>query len=387
MVVTADRIPGILGTHTGMVNRLSADALSRQPLQRLSDGLRSIPGLIVLNAGTMGDQPRLVIRGFYGGGETDYAAVLMDGVPLTSLATGVANWDIIPIVAVRAIEVMPGSSSALYGDAALGGVINIITSAQVEAPARWLLTAGQYGTVDGSGAWSGLRGERRASAFGGYRRSEGFRAHERGEVTSVGGSADVYRSTRGALSLSVLHHGRESDDPGPLPDALLETSPRASVPFFRFDQGADQLRRISLRGSARINDLSSVSGYLTGESQSADLIRTVQLAPDFSDTRSRRTIARRLMSSAQVATELARMPWPQRLVLGTDISIGDLRSEYRPLLMGNAADYAAPGVSAGDVDASGRGGRDAVAVFAHWENRGLVETSARRRRTNGLDAR
>jgi vitamin B12 transporter len=115
VVVTADRVPGILGTHTGMVNRLSADALSRQPLQRLTDGLRSIPGLIVLNAGTMGDQPRLIIRGFYGGGETDYAAVLMDGVPLTSLATGLANWDIIPIVAVRAIEVIPGSSSALYG--------------------------------------------------------------------------------------------------------------------------------------------------------------------------------------------------------------------------------------------------------------------------------
>jgi outer membrane receptor protein involved in Fe transport len=369
VVVTADRIPGILGTHTGMVSRLSADALSRQPLQRLTDGLRSIPGLIVLNAGTMGDQPRLVIRGFYGGGETDYAAVLMDGVPLTSLATGAANWDIIPIVAVRAIEVIPGSSSALYGDAALGGVINIITNAQVRSPARWLLTTGQYGTLDGSGAWSGSRGERQVSAFGGYRRSDGFRAHERGEVTSVGGSADLYRTTRGALSLSVLHHGRESDDPGPLPDALLETSPRASVPFFRFDESADQLRRISLRGSARISEMSSLSGYMTGESQSADLIRTVQLAPDFSDTRSRRTIARRLMSSAQVATELTQMPWPQRLVLGTDISIGDLRSEYRPLLMGNAADYAVPGVSAGDVDAGGRGGRDAVAAFAHWENR------------------
>ena len=139
VVVTADRVPGVLGTHTGMVNRLSGDALSRMPLQRLTDGLRSIPGLIVLNGGSMGDQPRLLIRGFYGGGETDYAAVLMDGVPLTSLSAGLANWDIIPIVAVRAIEVMPGSSSALYGDAALGGVINIITTSQIQSPARWPL--------------------------------------------------------------------------------------------------------------------------------------------------------------------------------------------------------------------------------------------------------
>jgi outer membrane receptor protein involved in Fe transport len=368
VVVTADRIPGVLGTRTGMVNRLSADALSRQPLQRLTDGLRSVPGLIVINAGSMGDQPRLLMRGFYGGGETDYAAVLMNGVPLTTLSTGLANWDVVPLAAVRAIEIVRGSSSALYGDAAVGGVINIITNAEGTSPARWLLTAGEYGTVDGSGAWSGSRGERQASVFGGYRRSDGFRAHEHGDAISVGGTADLFHSDCGALSLSLLHHSREFDDPGPLPDGLLESSPRASVPFFRFDQTAEQLRRASLRGSARINDLTSFSGYLTDEDQSADIVRTLQLAPDFGDTRSRRTVARRWMSSAQVTTELPNAPWPQRFMLGTDLSIGNLNSEYRPLLMGSVADYAVPDVTAGDVDVSGRGGRDAAAVFAHWEN-------------------
>jgi len=375
VVVTADRVPAILGTNTGMVNRLSGDALSRMPLQRLTDGLRSIPGLIVLNAGSMGDQPRLLIRGFYGGGETDYAAVLMDGVPLTSLSAGLANWDIIPVVAVRAIEVMPGSSSALYGEGALGGVINIITSSQIQSPARWLLTTGQYGTVDGSGAWSGSQGERQASVFGGYRRSDGFRAHEHGGLNSIGGSADLYRSERGALSLSVLDHGRKFDDPGPLTDSLLQTSPRASLPFYRFDQTAEQLRRVSLHGSARINDLSSFSGSVTGESLSGDVVRTLQLSPDFADTHSRRTVARRLISSAQVSTDLPSTPWPQRLLFGTDISIGDLSSEYRPLVTGDVSAYAVPGVTAGDVDASGRGGRDAAAAFVHWEN--LVTTRLR----------
>ena len=368
VVVTADRIPGILGTRTGMVNRLSADALSRQPLQRLTDGLRSVPGLIVLNGGSMGDQPRLLMRGFYGGGETDYAAVLMDGVPLTTLATGLANWDVVPLAAVRAIEVVRGSSSSLYGDAAVGGVINIITSASAASPVRWLLTGGEYGTVDGSGAWSGSQGDRQASLFGGYRRSDGFRAHEHDDATSIGGSADLYHSSRGELSLSLLYHGRKFDDPGPLPDALLDTAPRASVPFFRFDQTDEQLRRVSLRGSARINDLSTLSGYVTGEDQSADIVRTLQLAPDFGDTRSRTIAARRLMSSAQVTTELPSAPWPQRFVLGTDMSIGNLSSEYRPLLNGTEADYAASTASAGDVDVSGKGGRDAVAAFAHWEN-------------------
>ncbi|MGZ3467947.1 MAG: TonB-dependent receptor, partial [Gemmatimonadaceae bacterium] len=46
----------------------------------------------------------------------------------------------------------------------------------------------------------------------------------------------------------------------------------------------------------------------------------------------------------------------------------DLSSEYRPLVTGDVSAYAAPGITVGDVDASGRGGRDAAAAFIHWEN-------------------
>jgi hypothetical protein len=102
----------------------------------------------------------------------------------------------------------------------------------------------------------------------------------------------------------------------------------------------------------RINDLSSFSGNVTGESLSGDVVRTLQLSPDFADTHARRTVARRLISSAQISTDLPSMPWPQRLLLGTDISIGDLSSEYRPLVTGDVSAYAAPGITAGDVDAS-----------------------------------
>ncbi len=368
VVVTADRVPGNLGTQTALVTRIPSEELLRHPVQHLTDGLRSVPGLIVLNAGAMGEQPRLVIRGFYGGGETDYAAVLMDGVPLTNLAAGLANWDVIPITAIRAIEVVRGSSSALYGDAAVGGVINILTNADIASPARWRLAAGNYGTVDGSGAWSGSHGARLASIFGGYRRSTGFREHELGDATSMGGSVDLYRSARGVLSLSALDHVRRYDDPGPVPDSLLEDSPRTSLPFFRFDQNAEQLRRLSVHGSAQVGEASIVSGYLTGESVSADLIRTLQLSPDFSDSQSRASRARRVIASAQLSSDLTQTPWPQRVVVGTDISLGTLNSAYRPLVMGDETAYANPVAAAGDIDASGFGKRDAFAAFANWEN-------------------
>jgi outer membrane receptor protein involved in Fe transport len=369
VVVTADRLPGIMGTQTAMVNRLPAELLRRQPIQRLSDGLQSVPGLIVLNAGAMGEQPRLLMRGFYGGGETEYAAVLLDGVPLGTLSSGVVNWDLVPLSAVHAVEVVRGSSSALYGDAAVGGVINIQTLAATQTPLRWQLAAGGYGTVDGNAAWTGSLGSRRSSVFGGKRKSDGYRAHERRDALTLGGTIDLYRSTHRSLALSTLYHERDYDDPGPLHEGLIGTAPRTSLPFFRFDHGAETLRRVSISGFATLGAASRLSGYLTGEGASADLTRTLQLAPDFADTRARATDARRLLGSIQLESGWTRGPWPQRLVFGTDLSFGRLDSEYRPLLMGGAGEYGTPNAVAGDVEADGRGTREAAALFGHWEHR------------------
>src|SRR5688572_3715869 len=177
VVVTADRVSGILGTQTAITSRISAETLHAQPIQRVSESLQNIPGVIVIPAGGMGEQPRLIMRGFYGGGETEYAAVLLDGVPLGALSSGVVNWDIIPLSAVRAIEVVRGPASALYGDAAVGGVIDIQTAGSA-LPARWRIAAGNYGVVDANAAWSGNLGTRSTSLYGGRKHSTGYRAHE-----------------------------------------------------------------------------------------------------------------------------------------------------------------------------------------------------------------
>src|SRR5687767_2091590 len=241
VIVTADRVSGILGTQTAMASRLSAEALQTQPIQRVSESLQNIPGLIVIPTGGMGEQPRLIMRGFYGGGETEYAAVLLDGVPLGALSSGVVNWDIIPLSAVRAIEVVRGPSSALYGDAAVGGVINIQTAGE-PGPTRWRIAAGNYGTVDGNAAWSGEIGARSASLFGGRRHSSGYRAHEGGDASTLGGSIDFHRSSSALFRLSGLYHDTDYDDPGPLPEILLADSRRTSLPFFRFDERAERMR-------------------------------------------------------------------------------------------------------------------------------------------------
>lgn len=52
---------------------------------------------------------------------------LLDGFPLLSGDQGDIKFDVIPIFNVERIEIVKGAGSALYGSAALGGVINVVT--------------------------------------------------------------------------------------------------------------------------------------------------------------------------------------------------------------------------------------------------------------------
>ncbi|MCX5806012.1 MAG: TonB-dependent receptor plug domain-containing protein [Proteobacteria bacterium] len=67
--------------------------------------------------------PRVEIRGF----KTRNILVLMDGVPMNSALDGQFDPSIIPVDSISKIKVIAGASSVLYGQGALGGVIDIIS--------------------------------------------------------------------------------------------------------------------------------------------------------------------------------------------------------------------------------------------------------------------
>ncbi|MEL7529759.1 MAG: TonB-dependent receptor plug domain-containing protein [Bacteroidota bacterium] len=54
--------------------------------------------------------------------------VTLDGLPLLTGDAGTASLGLIPVDNIAQIEVLKGASSVLYGSAALGGVINVITA-------------------------------------------------------------------------------------------------------------------------------------------------------------------------------------------------------------------------------------------------------------------
>jgi len=369
VVVTADRRSAPLASSAAAVTRLTAADLQRLPVSTVAGALELVPGMVVLHSDALGEAPRLAIRGFYGGGETEYVTVLLDGVPLTGLATGQVNWDLVPLAALDAIEIVRGGSSAAYGDAAVGGVVNLITRrAPGQRPREaWRIEGGELGTLRAGAALGGDVGGRAASVFGDLRRSDGYRAHERHRSGTIGGSLELLHSGRGSLSVSALEHQRRFDDPGPLTDAELSASRTAASPLFRFDDTEERVHRLTLDGSARAWTSSRVSGYLAAERTTTDALRTQPLSADFADAQARELGVSRLIGSVQLETSGALAGIANRLVVGADMSLGRLLSTWQPVATGDSSAFAGASGTRGDVTARGRGRREGVAAFANWE--------------------
>ncbi len=113
----------------GMVTILRGDDLAQRGARTVWDALSFVPG--VAPAITSTGLPRITVRGIGAVGpyrSEGYVKVLQNGIPLNDDATGLADAALLlPLAQVERIEVIRGPGSALYGEYAMAGVVNIIT--------------------------------------------------------------------------------------------------------------------------------------------------------------------------------------------------------------------------------------------------------------------
>ena len=111
-------------------------------LNTLSDVLRLDPSIDLQARAPDGVQNDLTIRGSTFG----QTLVLLNGQRLDDVQSGHHDMDIpVPLDSIERVEVLRGSGSAFYGSDALGGVINIITSAPEGWQVRVRAAGGSFG--------------------------------------------------------------------------------------------------------------------------------------------------------------------------------------------------------------------------------------------------
>lgn len=366
IVVTADRSATRLATATAAVSVLDRGALDRLPIRTIAEALQHLPGFALLNFDGLGFDPVVAVRGFYGGGEAEYVVVLLDGQPLNGLEAGLVSWDQIPISAVERIEIVRGGTSALYGDAAIGATINIITREDADLAAfRGQIGVGGMGIAHGAARARGNVADRPVAVFADARRSSGFRDHAERFAASAGGTMELLRRPTASLSLVTVHHWHDQDDPGPLADAALAASRTQASVFHRFDHAIRRQHRLALAGRFGHVDR-ELRAYVAGEIGSEEGTRTIPLAATFADTKAHETSTRRLLGSAQIRRD-GLLADADRLTAGIDGSVGGYDIDYFHVLTGDETAYRDANGTRGDRVAGGSIGRGAAGAFVVYE--------------------
>lgn len=128
---------------------IDAQDVNRTAVSHYTDLFRKQPGMLIGTYGQGGVSDNFAMRGFSGDHASD-VALFIDGVPMNlphnSQHHGFADISWISPELIDRIEIIKGPASALYGNFALGGAINIITKKRDSAPAI-ALEVGGYGTV------------------------------------------------------------------------------------------------------------------------------------------------------------------------------------------------------------------------------------------------
>lgn len=292
-IVVAERGPTTLGETVGAVTVVTRRELERLPAESLASLLDLVPGVFVLFADGDGGLPMVSARGFFGGGEAEYLQLLVDGVPVADSESGLADWQRLRSHDLERVEVLRGPGSALYGDTALGGVVQVFTRhrGMAEHPEGAVsLSAGSFETLAGDLTFRRGVGSLALGLAASALESDGCRAHS----ASRRGSADLSLHGQGAgglWTLAVAGESRDREEPGALTLEELARAPSRSDPLFRFDREETERLRASL---GFLGDRLPLAARLWAARRQTSALRTLLVAAGLGDRAWRRLDAESL---------------------------------------------------------------------------------------------
>lgn len=188
-----------------------------------------------------GVQSTADLRGFNTGSLATSALVMVDGVRVNEPDSDFASFVLLPLGDVDRIEVVRGSSSALFGEGGLGGAINIVTRDGSDASRlSAAVSGGSFDTQDYRLSSGGETGKLRY--YGGFERrlSAGFRDNSDVRISWFQGGADYKMDERQSLGIDLTAGSNHLNQPGALTAAELEQD-RTQNPFNENDFSATDL--------------------------------------------------------------------------------------------------------------------------------------------------
>jgi outer membrane cobalamin receptor len=275
IVVTAEKDEEPIGRIPRNVTVITADDIAQAPSNNLTDLLARESGVHLRSLFGHDKRAGVDIRGM---GDTfvSNVIVMVDGFRMNSPDLAGANLAAIALDQIERIEIVRGAGSVLYGDGAVGGVVNIITKKGVKTPTFHLsATYGSYDTSDTRASLGAGWKDVTLSADADYFSTEGYRdnGYLRKKDTSLRLSHAV--TPRLTFSGGIAYHNDRYGLPGPVgkeaersreervrtssPNDYGETTERRYTGTLGLDLAS--LGAITIRGGYKSRDNPFLEGY------------------------------------------------------------------------------------------------------------------------------
>ncbi|HPA15510.1 MAG TPA: TonB-dependent receptor [Desulfobacterales bacterium] len=228
MVVTATRTAREIEKVPANITVIDENDINLSNAKTVTDLLRSQEGIVVRDTLGNGKTAQVDMRGF---GET--AAynnlVLVDGRRVNDIDLSGVDWTQIPLEQIERVEIVRGTGSVLYGDNAVGGVINIITKTPSEKfTASVEGIVGSYERNKERVSIAGGHGKIAASLFASHDSTEGYRDNNEFRTKDVGGKFVFDPTEFLSFNLSGSYHCDDYGLPGSLTEEELKIDRRST---------------------------------------------------------------------------------------------------------------------------------------------------------------
>ena len=197
VVTPAERAQPLNATHVDAATIRSTPASSPYELLRQTSGVE-----VHLQGQGPGFASDASLRGFSSDHATDIA-LWVDGVPINEPMNGHAegynDWSVLFPGGIQDVDVIHGPASALFGNFALAGIVNVRTLERMRGT-EITASAGSFGRADAMALMGFDRGVDGGGVLGArYQRENGFRPNSRYDVAQ--GHARVVRDLRPGVTL------------------------------------------------------------------------------------------------------------------------------------------------------------------------------------------
>jgi iron complex outermembrane receptor protein len=208
------------------VTVVTEEDIKRSNAQNVADLLRTVPGVFVSDWTGNRKSVTVDIRGFGAAGPLN-TLVLVDGRRANQIDLSGTDWAQIPLDQVGRIEVIRGGGSVLYGDNAVGGVVNIVTKKGEGKPSvQGEAFGGSYGLNIQRGSSRGALGDFRYAVHARHENTNGFRDNGYYEGKDFGGSLGYDLGDIFSIDFTTNYHADRFGLPGALTEQDLLTMDR-----------------------------------------------------------------------------------------------------------------------------------------------------------------